>query len=59
MFLTPPAGLFLRDLPLIHAALHAHTVEGTSQETTVGFASVPCLGNFHTAHPVPQRLDIV
>lgn len=53
MSLTPPAGLclYFLDLPLNHAA---HTVEGTSQETTVGFASVPCLGNFHTAHSFPS-----
>lgn len=57
MFLTPPAG---HDLPLIRTALHAHTVQGTSQETTVGFASVSCLGNFRAAPPVPSlRFDVV
>lgn len=37
--------------PLIHAALHAHTAWGTSQETTVGFASVPCLGKVSRRPP--------
>lgn len=54
MFLTPPAGLYLHDLPVVHGVLRAHAARGTSQETTVGFASVPCLGNFPAAHPVPS-----
>lgn len=59
MSLTPPAGLLHHclDLLLIYAV---HTPQGTSQETTVGFASVPCLRNFHPTHSVSsERLNTV